>query len=140
MCIRDRTSCSHMKEEKLFKYLEETNRSAEEISQMGEEELGTFLFVATTLLSDHELDKRVEEVLHSAYEEYTKRDWNLCWVNIWARQTALYLLNREDKNELFSSQDTYKVFENKEEGMYLYLSLIHISDNTCFFAILQRIR
>lgn len=115
-----RTSCSHMKEEKLFQYLEETNRSAEEISQMGEEELGTFLFAATTLLSDHELDKRVEEVLHSAYEEYTKRDWNLCWVNIWARQTALYLLNREDKNELFSSQDTYKVFENKEEGMYLY--------------------
>lgn len=59
-------------------------------------------------------------ILKAAYEEYQKRRWKLCWVNIWARQIALYLLNIKNKNELFTNEDGYNAFLNTEEEKYLY--------------------
>lgn len=114
------TSCSSFGRKNLLQYLSETQRSTNEIEKMGEEELGTFLFLSVMLLKYHEPDEALERALQCAYEEYTKRDWNLCWVNIWARQAALYLLNKKNKEELFSNKDTYKAFINTEEAEYLY--------------------
>lgn len=102
------------------KYLDECNRTVPEISDMGEEELATLLFVSTSLQSAHEVEKSLQEAVKMAYKEYTKRDWKLCWVNIWARKAALYVMNEQSKTELFSSSDHYDAFVNTEEGKYLY--------------------
>lgn len=114
------THCSPVTEEKLLEYLKETHCSVEEIDKMSEEELGTFLFVGAILVNNVDLNKTAESVLKAAYEEYQKRRWKLCWVNIWARQIALYLLNIKNKNELFTNEDGYNAFLNTEEEKYLY--------------------
>ena len=90
-----------MSKEKLQKYLEETRRSFDTIDQMGEAELGVFLFLAAMLIGVDDIEKPIEEALERAYKEYVRRETELCWINIWARQVAIYLMNRQNKYELF---------------------------------------
>lgn len=113
-------TCSPMSKEKLQKYLEETHRSFDTIDQMGEGELGVFLFLAAMLIDVDDIEKPIEEALGRAYKEYVRRETELCWTNIWARQVAIYLMNRQNKYELFSSTDSYKAFQNTENSRYLY--------------------
>ena len=122
------TSCSPFEQKNLLQYLTEINRADLKVEEMSDEELGTFLFLTVMLKKYHELNETLEHALKCAYEEYTKREWNLCWINIWARHAAIHLLNQQNKTDLFSSKDIYKAFINTEEAEYLYQTETYFTD------------
>ncbi|MBS6396153.1 MAG: hypothetical protein KH452_03220 [Clostridiales bacterium] len=101
-------------------YLEEQEKAEDQIPQMNEEELAHLLFVTAVNLQDHDLEEDEQQIMKAAYEEYLRRDWEIPWVNIWARRIALYLLNEKEAAELVNASDQYEAFVQKEEALYLH--------------------
>lgn len=108
------------KKEGIRRYLTEQGRKADQISDMNDEELAHFLFVAAIHERDQSLEDDEKEAVTAAYEEYGKREWNICWVNIWARKIALNMLNEKSGEELLNQSEHYQAFLQTEESLYLY--------------------
>lgn len=108
------------KKEGIRGYLEQQGRTAGQIVQMNDEELAHLLFVIAINERDQSLEADEKEIMEAAYEEYRRRKWDICWVNIWARKIALCLLNEKTGKELLEQTEQYQAFLQTEEALYLY--------------------
>lgn len=107
-------------EDGICDYLSETQRCVDDIPHMGDEELAHLCFVAALHMGERELKPEEVLIAETVYEEYKKRTWDICWVNIWMRRIAMYLLNRKKQGELYQDKDDYRVFLPTEQNSYLF--------------------
>lgn len=114
-----RANCAHTKSG-INNYLEATGRSCDKVKEMNDNELAHLIFVIAVNLEVQKLQPDEEAVAEEAYKEYRKRTWKICWVGIWARRIALYLMNGKSPMELMQDEDTYRAFLPTEPNSYLY--------------------